>query len=405
VTKYEILPSDVESDIRLYSKGVIDAKLPRKSPTFRDELASKLAEKWEGMFLWIKLQQDQLRGGKGQKELQRIVRNMPTGLDHSYEKYWKSIQSGPDHERYRAISIHRWTTFALRPLTVTELTDAILIDPTDHSSNFCVDDLPDSIDDDYIDQEIKALCGCLIEVRSLVPNQAPGERTVHLVHSSVRDYLRSTIPDSSGMGVDAGLQNLELAKLCRRYINFREAWVWESSDQEESPRPFQKYAAESWFLHLDAAVHQDQAFVDIANAFFQPDNPNFNSWRKYYESMEPLDSKAVERVPSTVIYYAALFNFVPTMMFLKTQGGLNLDFDKGRYGAALQAVCSKANNEAFNVLMQWGVSINSSGGKYGAPINAAAAGGNVNMVKCLLQQKASLRALRSNAANATIPGL
>lgn len=65
VSEFHISKGDVQSDINLYFKSVLDERLPRKNVAFRQELATELTEKCEGMFLWIKLQQDQLRGGKG----------------------------------------------------------------------------------------------------------------------------------------------------------------------------------------------------------------------------------------------------------------------------------------------------------------------------------------------------
>lgn len=53
----------------------------------------------------------------------------------------------------------RWTAFALRPLTVCEIAEAVLITDSD---DLPVDDLPDTVDGDYVDSEIVGLCGPLI---------------------------------------------------------------------------------------------------------------------------------------------------------------------------------------------------------------------------------------------------
>lgn len=61
---YEILEEDVQSDITSFSRSVVDQKLPKKSDALRAELAEKMAEKCSGMFLWIRLQEAQLRSDR-----------------------------------------------------------------------------------------------------------------------------------------------------------------------------------------------------------------------------------------------------------------------------------------------------------------------------------------------------
>lgn len=91
ILQCRISKEDVQDDISLFSKSVVDKKLPKKDNYLRQNLAGQLAEKCEGMFLWIKLQQDQLRSGKNAKQLQNIVKNMPIGLLKTYERNWKTI--------------------------------------------------------------------------------------------------------------------------------------------------------------------------------------------------------------------------------------------------------------------------------------------------------------------------
>jgi hypothetical protein len=297
------------------------------------------------------LQQDQLREGKGQNELRKLVQSIPTGLSHSYERYRNSIRNRPENERRRAITIFSWVTFTLRPLTVAELTDVFVVGLNDSNPNFCVENLPDDIDNEYIQNEIKALYGCLIEIRSTAPEQETGEKTVHLVHASVRKYLHSILRNPSDTGLGTGHANAELAKTCLQYINYRETWDGKISGRQKSA-PFKDYAATSWFLHVNTEIRKDQNLVDLTNTFFRPNNPNFKCWTKYYESIEPLNSEGeVERVLSTALYYAAFLNIVPAMEFLKSLDLTDIDVGKGRYGTAFQAIYVEGYHETFNALI------------------------------------------------------
>ena len=91
---------------------------------------------------------------------------MPAGLESIYQRNWDDILKLPSNDRSRALGILRWATFATKPLTAAELTEALLIRDNDGFNVLQLDDLPDSIDDEYIAGEISGLCGSLLEVRS-----------------------------------------------------------------------------------------------------------------------------------------------------------------------------------------------------------------------------------------------
>ena len=192
---YYISKDDTHADLSLYSKNMVYQKLPKKDGLFQDELASHLTELCEGMFLWIKLLEPKLRGGLSNPRLQHIVDDVPEGLHSVYKKNWENILSQPEYERSRAIAILRWCIFSLRPLTVAELTEALIIRPTDDSDELDLTDPPDNIDDEYVNDEIRVLCGSLVDTRSASSDQPLASQTVHLIHVSVKEFLLSVMPE------------------------------------------------------------------------------------------------------------------------------------------------------------------------------------------------------------------
>ena len=84
VLQCRISKEDIRYDISLFSKSVVNKKLPNRDESLREDLAGQLVEKCDGMFLWIKLQQDQIRSGQTAKKLQDVVKNMPIGLTKTY---------------------------------------------------------------------------------------------------------------------------------------------------------------------------------------------------------------------------------------------------------------------------------------------------------------------------------
>lgn len=183
----------------------------------------------------------------------------------------------------------RWAAFAFRPLTVCEITEAVLL--YENSEAFPVDELPDSVDKDYIVSEIVNLCGSLLEVRSNPATPSAGTRTIHLAHFSVRHYLLHAHLLSARLFIDETLRvshkiikNTKLAKLCLRYITLPLVWHVAKRDQA-GPLvvSFRDYAATSWYLHAIAGELKEVSIMDNALAFLDTSNFYWHAWRKWFD--------------------------------------------------------------------------------------------------------------------------
>ncbi|EFR01979.1 hypothetical protein MGYG_04981 [Nannizzia gypsea CBS 118893] len=99
------------------------------------------------------------------------------------------------------------------------------------------------IDEDYVNGEIRDLCGSLIEVRNDREKERSGllgqfdtpqaYGTIHLVHASVKEYLHlkfASAGDISSPGklspgaASLAMQHSVLAKTCVRYLTYSEVW-------------------------------------------------------------------------------------------------------------------------------------------------------------------------------------
>jgi hypothetical protein len=219
------------------------------------------------MFLWIRLQQDQLRGSKNAKQLQNIVNNMPVRLEKTYERNWKIIQGSPPEEQSRAFSILRWTTFALRPLTVLEITEALIVTLNNNNNLFQLDEMPDTINDEYIKSEVIDICGALVEVRTEGIGGRAGHKTVHLIHPSVREYLLSALQKTSldALGdcvkpdqlLSVVKQHRCLAMICLSYLNCDNIWQQCYIPGAKESSNFTHYTAYYWHSHVTAAEDND----------------------------------------------------------------------------------------------------------------------------------------------------
>ena len=140
-----------------------------------------MADRCDGMFLWLDLISKDLRESQTKLRLKDIVENAPS-LHAAYERNWRRIPDQCDYDKSRGLKILQWCVFSIRPLTVSELAEVLAIQSLEEQDELNPDDLPGSINDEYIDAEIKERCGSLVEVKSLNTADPPGQRIVQLVH-------------------------------------------------------------------------------------------------------------------------------------------------------------------------------------------------------------------------------
>ena len=404
----KISKDDVHHDISLFSKSVVERKLPNKDPHLQKELATQITEKCDGNFLWIRLQETNLRPGKNRKALLKAVEDMPPELKQVFMRSQLDISKLPDHDRYRAQAILRWVTFALRPLTVLEITEALAV--TDDDDDGCngqgcdslqVDLLPDEIDRDYVDDQILGLCGSLLELRSTNSDQQMESRTIHLIHFSVRQYLPSTT-DTLFQPSIANIisfsnqmdQNNQLASTCLRNLNDRKSWERVNrQDCEKQSYSFLDYAVRSWYLHVSPTGDKYRNVVQLVMDFVHGGNSNWNTWRTRYESEKvesASDTGFLGEGPASSIYYLSLFGLFEPLQLLLKNGENEVNKTGGYYRSALQAACAEGHTTVVDLLTKENIDLDAQGGKFGSAINAAAALGYKEILYHLINLGASL---------------
>lgn len=384
--EYKITSQDTTEDISSFSHDLVDRDLPNKPTSLKEEIALGAAQKCDGMFLWIKLMHARLSPGKNAKQLREIVRVTPLGLDQAYERDMKTIMELGTDERMRAISILRWTLFAVRPLTVRELTEALVVrDNNDTCDCFPVDDLPDTLDEYYTNDQIRRLCGSLIEIRSSEPHQPLSTHTVQFVHFSVKEYLtRADDIDLSAERMlnfsDAPSEHSLLARICLRYLCYKDFTVKHHSTEESlqskiDAHAFFRYAAQSWYVHSKRSGKYRQDLDGLVNTLFDPEASRWLLWPEVLETEKRSlrwSHALLNKLNSHPgpMYYAAWLGLTRTMEFLRVQG-LDLNSEGGVYGSALQAAAFKHDKATVEYLLQHGADVNIGGGRCGSAISAA----------------------------------
>ncbi|KAJ6095378.1 hypothetical protein N7486_006124 [Penicillium sp. IBT 16267x] len=418
--RHRIRPGDVRSDIETYSRSIVNKKLSNRTEATKEDIAMKLSDRCNGQFLWVKMQEDCLRSGKSQKKIEQAINSTPTGLEHTYERNWQKISQLPEEDRDRTISLLRWTAFALRRLTVNEITAALLI--SDDCDGVQLDELPDKVDDCYINTEILDLCGSLVEIRTPQVETQAGLRTVHLAHFSVKQYLLSNIPsqgrtlqiNSSLKASEEAEQSTLLANMCLCYVDCEEVWTEIPDEDRDNDvlTAFRDYAAGSWHMHASLGNLKDGRFTSLVNQLFNTENPSWGSWKTWFdlndkdggkgeasdteseETSESSDNKNSSHAPSTPdsedgldpqdtsdcpLYYAAWLGLSEAVDLLER---INEQGNMGR--TALVAACGRGRLEIAKTLLDNGAdqAITDNDGK--TPLAISCLNGHYEVAKLLL---------------------
>ena len=174
VSSFPIEHRHVQHDMETHVRAEL-AKMPklRAMPVHaQEDLIVNLVERSEGMFRWIQCQLDTLRKLRTPQAINQALQALPAGLDETYDRILISLDES-DHE-YVLRMLH-WLVDSERPLSVTELAEAIALNPNK--------DRLDRAERLIVPEEVFELCGSLIRTDE--------DQNIVLAHYSVKEYLLS----------------------------------------------------------------------------------------------------------------------------------------------------------------------------------------------------------------------
>ena len=366
----------VSSDVTRFATHIVNQKLPAKPNQFNQTLATRMAQKGDGMFLFIRLQSQNLRPRKGNSQLERAVDDMPTELPQIYRRNWSNIQNYSESDKRLAEAILCWVTFAQRPLTVAELSEIVAVLGGDDDDSPQFDDLPDPFDSEYVDSEILGLCGSFLELRASGTDTGWESQTVHLIHYSAEEFLLGHRDDAPFF--DRPLQHYNLLKSCLTYLN--DEATWQSNGCEDCDpiyrRPFLEYAVFEWYNHLRPSEEHLVKLNLQLQLFFGMHNSNWENWRRIYEVSPDADSSILDtedspRNSSTAdpesraqfalgqrFYYAALFGLEGVLRSLRSAENVDINDSDGLFGNPLLAAVSNGHLPVVKFLLEAGANVN-----------------------------------------------
>ena len=175
-----------------------------------------------------------------QKTIRQTLDTLPKGLDATYDEAMSRINQQGEEDILLAQQVLSWISFAVRPLKLAELREALSVEPEAH-------ELDDSAAPD--DELITSVCAGLVVIDQK-------SEVVRLCHYSTEEYLRRfrTIRFPTAQMV--------IAQTCLTYLMFDEFQQGPFKDEMRALQNilnhrFLAYAAINWGKHLQGPPEQE----------------------------------------------------------------------------------------------------------------------------------------------------
>ncbi|KAF2725462.1 hypothetical protein K431DRAFT_215605 [Polychaeton citri CBS 116435] len=201
-----------EADVSTYVDSIISKKLEHGDFMVGDsalllQVTQVLIAKAEGMFLWVALQIDEICRQVCDRDIRKALNELPKGLTETYNRMLSRIFNNR-HDRV-AKQVFEWAAVAKRPLLLSEMREAIAVEP------FAAYSKPDRLIHDF--SRIIQWTEGLVSIDELSDE-------VRFAHSTIKLTLMDPIAVSSQpwsyIAIDEA--DKEAGVICATYLNFND---------------------------------------------------------------------------------------------------------------------------------------------------------------------------------------
>ncbi|OCT47211.1 ankyrin repeat protein [Cladophialophora carrionii] len=334
----------VEEDISVYIRMRINTnpRLRRMSDKMKHYVEMTLRADSHGMFRWVQCQLDEISRLRTDAALRKALNHLPSSLEGSYLRILNTI--APEDVAFAKKAL-LWLAHASTPLSLTELAEAVVLEP----------------EFDYLDPDSKLndpndvidICRSLIAFNPL-------SKTARIAHHSVREFLTERLDQTSEFYIPPQTSHRMIAEACLSYLLlddfaagplYREDFSWTLSKF-----PLLRYAAQNWPFHVQSSGAELELLPLIRKLMTTKANPKFFFWLQVvlFDSRHGYLTPGAELEDARPLYYAASYGLTETVRSL-VQAGANLDDCAGRYGGtALHAAVWRKQPEILDILLDAG---------------------------------------------------
>jgi hypothetical protein len=251
----------VSKDLRtvIQQRVEILSKQNRYPKTVTAEISQILEDKAEGTFLWVGIACDELAQVQSRNAV-KALQALPRGLDYLYHKLLNTaIATSSEDDQRIIVDMLSFVAFALRPLTLEELSDACQLYPDEE------EDCRLQFTREFID-----LCRLMIVVHG---------RHVRLLHKSVKDYLVRETRNIDGLKANATLA-------CRCISSILHTCSLRIDEgNSDANHGFLNYSILYWPNHVNLSENEFTVIPELESFFLLESTP-WVTWLQLYNSIQ-----------------------------------------------------------------------------------------------------------------------
>lgn len=289
------------------------------------------------------------------RDVRDALADMPTSLNDTYVRILDRIA---EHDRPLAREALLWLCFSLRPLSLHELAEAVVLRESDsHIDDDCRLTNPAAIID---------ICqGLAVWNRDAVT----------LAHDSVRSFLTAKFirtTSAAFFALDAEEAHSCMMRKCLAYLSLDAFTTGPVDDyvERKATHPLINYATMFWPIHSEQyplPAADETLILDFFATKRQPGGSSFESWVQLL-----LNTGSLQPIRQTEpLYYAASFNMLSILKLLvRPENGVDLNRRGGRFASPpLFVAIWRRNFEAARVLIEAGADVHARDGQFGEGMN------------------------------------
>jgi ankyrin repeat domain-containing protein 50 len=303
--------------------------------------------------------------------IRRALRDLPKTLDDTYSRLFLEID-----EAYReeAINALLWLAFSTRPLLLTELAEAIVINPRTNPPFDPEQRFPDA-------ESVLLILSSLVTIS---PNDREGDLVglVTLAHFSVKEYLisdRIRKGPAQYFAISYSVAHYFIAECCLSYVlHYASSATKMGSRQDLSAFPLLKYASERWFTHIKMLPWEQQKLLTplVLKLLFSADA--LSSWQLARLLTPPTSFR--EYVDEGPLYHASSLGLLQVVVELLEAGW---DPNSWVNRPPLYTAIVEGHDGVAGLLLKHGANVNAKDHIGYLPLHHAAETGNMSILQML----------------------
>ncbi|KAF7512590.1 hypothetical protein GJ744_000851 [Endocarpon pusillum] len=403
--------NDVDQDIVRYVSYQIehDRQLKRWGPHC-ETIKQHLAQRANGVFRWVECQLQPLRQcPKSKYDLEECLKQLPRTLHETYERMLVGIARSCWERAQRILTL---LCFSSRPLTVSEVIDAIAVDiqvterydpdrkleNADDLLRICpglIDITPDLLDEDHLLNNNDSPYAT-----SRIDETIKRTQIVRIAHFSVQEYLLSPWIKqgrAARFATSESTGHFQISKTCLIYLcnqDFIDQTLTQNLVEEYS---FARFAAEFWHHHYRLVDENSKTELQAWGLALLQTKLRLERWIKLCYEDKPwrpafFYNKEVNMYASPT-YYASCLGLDAILAHILTISTADINAREG--GAYRNPLCGASfggHEKVVQILLDKGADVNAQVGEYGNALCAASYGGHEKVVQILLDKGADVNA-------------